>query len=199
MKRLRLTAIDWDQVYSLLLDLSERIKRNGFKPDIIVGIARGGWLPARVISDLLGNPNLASIKVDFYLDLNETDKKPIITQQVSIPVKGKRVLIVDDVVDSGRSMRLVWDRLSLDAVDVRTAAIYYKPWSCFKPDVYSKETDSWIIFPWEYRETVKKLGKRLLDKGASLRVVKRKLVEIGLKEALVKKFVEEIYGENGND
>ncbi|MCK4440101.1 hypothetical protein KAU85_03865, partial [Candidatus Bathyarchaeota archaeon] len=49
----------WKQIYNMLLNLAEKIRKNGFKPDIIVGVSRGGWPPARVLSDLLGNPNLA--------------------------------------------------------------------------------------------------------------------------------------------
>ena len=51
----------WDEIYEMLLDLAEEIRKNGFKPDLIVGVSRGGWPPARVLSDLLDNPNLANV------------------------------------------------------------------------------------------------------------------------------------------
>lgn len=181
------------------MGLAERIEKSGFKPDVIVGISRGGWLPARIMSDLLDNPNLANIKVEFYVDIHKTTREPVITQHVSVSVKDKRVLVVDDVTDSGKSLRRVWEELLREAREVRTVTLYHKPWSCFRPDFYARETDAWIIFPWEYHETVKKLGKRLLDEGKNRREMEDELVKIGLKAVLVKRFVKEIFGKSGND
>lgn len=198
-EKLKFETVDWDQVYGLLLELAEGVKGWEFKPDIIVGISRGGWLPARVLSDLLDNPNLANIKVGFYVDVYKTSREPVITQQVSVSVKDKQVLVVDDITDTGKSLKLVWEKLMTEAKEVKSVTLYHKPWSCFKPDLYSRETDAWIIFPWEYHETVKKVGSRLLAKGKSLSEVKDTLVTIGLKETLVKRFVKELYGKQGND
>lgn len=195
MQRTKFETANWDHVYTLLLELAERIKKSGFKPEIIVGVSRGGWFPARVMSDLLDNSNLANVRVEFYINVYETTREPVITQQVSVSVKDKCVLVVDDVADSGRSLRLVCEELLKDAREVRTVTLYHKPWSCFKPDFYARETDAWIIFPWEYRETVKKLGERMLNEGRSLREVEQELTGIGLKTLLVKRFVKEIFGE----
>ena len=62
----------WNQIYDMLLNLAERILKTGFKPDIIVGVSRGGWPPARVLSDLMGNPNLANVRAEFFLGVAET-------------------------------------------------------------------------------------------------------------------------------
>jgi len=183
----------------LLLELAEKIRESGFKPDMIVGVSRGGWPPARVMSDLLDNTNLANVRVEFYIDVYKTIREPVITQQVSVSAKDKCVLVVDDVTDSGKSLRLVCEELLKEAREVRTATLYHKPWSCFRPDFYARETDAWIIFPWEYRETVKKLGEKMLDSGMSLSEVEGEIVKIGLKASLVKRFLKEIFGRFGND
>src|SRR6266699_3488305 len=85
----------------MLLDLAQQIRRDGYKPEVIVGVSRGGWPPARVMSDLLQNPNLANMKVEFYKDIGVRNKKPRITQPATMEVVGKRVLVVDDVSDTG--------------------------------------------------------------------------------------------------
>jgi hypoxanthine phosphoribosyltransferase len=192
-------TVDWDQVYGLLLELADRVKERGFKPDVIVGVSRGGWLPARVLSDLLDTPTLANIKVSFYVDVYTTTTEPVITQQVSVSVKDKQVLVVDDITDTGKSLQLVWENLMTEAKDVKSVTLYHKAWSCFTPDLYARETEAWIIFPWEYYETVKKVGSRLVDEGKSLNAVKNTLVDMGLKETLVTRFVNELYGPQCND
>jgi len=97
----------WDEIYSMLLNMAERIRLNKFAPDVIVGISRGGWPPARVLSDLLDNPNLANVRVEFYVGVAETKGEPVLTQPVSVPVASKKVLIVDEVTDTGKSLEVV--------------------------------------------------------------------------------------------
>ncbi|MEE8570991.1 MAG: phosphoribosyltransferase [Candidatus Bathyarchaeia archaeon] len=199
MNYLTFETVEWDHVYSLLLEIADRIKESDFKADVIVGISRGGLLPARILSDLLDNPHLANIKVEFYVDIDQTKEVPVITQPVSVSVKDKRVLIVDDITDSGQSFRLVWETLAQEAAEVKTVTLYHKPWSCFTPDIYARETEAWVIFPWEFRETTKKLGKRLLEEGKSMIEVEATLVDIGLKATLVRRFIQELYGNQEHD
>lgn len=199
MNALTFETVEWDHVYSLLLEIADRIKERDFKADVIVGISRGGLLPARILSDLLDNPHLANIKVEFYVDIDQTKEVPVITQPVSVSVKDKRVLIVDDITDSGQSFRLVWETLAQEAAEVKTVTLYHKPWSCFTPDIYARETEAWVIFPWEFRETTKKLGKRLLEEGKSMIEVEATLVDIGLKATLVRRFIQELYGNQEHD
>jgi hypoxanthine phosphoribosyltransferase len=184
----------WDQIYELLLNLANRIRRNDFKPDVIVGVSRGGWPPARVISDLLENPRLANVTAEFYVGVAETKGKPVITQPVSVSVRGKRVLVVDDVADTGESLRLVRAHLEeQDATEVKIATIYYKPWSVVIPDYCEKETSSWIVFPWERKETVKKVVEKYKRQGRTVDDAKEKLVSSGLDRKLVDRFLQEVF------
>ncbi len=186
----------WDEIYRLLLSLANTIRNNGFGPEMIVGVSRGGWLPARVMSDLLENPKLANVAAEFYVGIAETKGKPVITQPVSVSVEGKKVLVVDDVVDTGESLRLVRSHLKdQGAKEVKTAAIYYKPWSVMIPDYYEKETRSWIVFPWERKETVRKIVEKCKSQGNSVDKAREKLVSSGLKRKFVERFIQEIFGE----
>ncbi len=186
----------WNQVYGMLLNLAEKIRKNGFDPDIIVGVSRGGWPPARVLSDLLDNPNLANVKAEFYLGVAETKGEPVITQPVSMTVVGKKVLIVDEVADTGKSLKLVKEHITAEgAVEVKVATVYYKPWSIVKPDYYEKETSRWIVFPWEIRETIRKIAKKCGEEGKSVEEENAKLVKAGISAELVRRFSKEILEE----
>jgi len=186
----------WNQVYDMLLNLAEKIRKNGFKPDIIVGVSRGGWPPARVLSDLLDNPNLANVKAEFYLGVAETKGEPTLTQPVSVAVAGKKVLIVDEIADTGKSLKLVKEHIIKEgAAEVRVATVYYKPWSIILPDYYEKETSCWVVFPWEIKETVRKTVKKCREKGKSVEEETAKLVKAGISAELVKRFLKEILEE----
>ena len=183
----------WDQIYGLLLDLANKVRKAGFKPDVIVGVSRGGWPPARVMSDLLENPKLANVTAEFYVGIAETKGKPVITQPVSVSVKDKEVLVVDDVADTGESLRLVRAHLEeRGATEVKIATIYYKPWSILIPDYYEKETSLWIVFPWERKETVRKVVEKYEREGKTVDEAKEKLVSSGLDRKIVEQFIQEI-------
>lgn len=178
----------WDEIYDMLLSLAEKIQRDNFHPDLIIGICRGGWPPARVMSDLLESPKLANISVEFYVNIAETKSKPVLTEPLSISVKGKKVLILDDVADTGKTLKLVKEHLfSKGAEQVKIATIYYKPWSIVVPDYYEKETKRWIVFPWERKETVKNLMSKHREEE-----VREKLVKGGMDPKLADRFIREI-------
>lgn len=186
----------WNQIYKMLLNLTEKIRKNNFNPDIIVGVSRGGWPPARVLSDLLGNPNLANVKAEFYLGVAETKEEPVLTQPVSMKVVGKKVLVVDEVADTGKSLKLVKEHIiEKGATEVKIATVYYKPWSIVKPDYYEKESSKWIVFPWEIKETVRKIVRRCREKKTSLEEDTAKLVKAGISAELVERFLKEILEE----
>lgn len=187
----------WNQIYDILLNLAEKIRKDGFKPDLIVGVSRGGWPPARVLSDLMDNPNLANVRAEFYLGVAETKGEPVLTQPVSTSVAGKKVLIVDEVADTGKSLKLVKEHIIEDgAVKIKVATIYYKPWSIVKPDYYEKETSRWIVFPWEIKETIRKIVKKCRENGKSIEDEAEKLVKAGLSAELIVRFLKEIEEEN---
>ncbi|KPV65222.1 MAG: xanthine-guanine phosphoribosyltransferase [Candidatus Bathyarchaeota archaeon BA1] len=183
----------WEEIYELLLNLADKIRRDNFKPDVIVGISRGGWPPARIMSDLLESPELANVKAEFYLGVAKTKGEPVITQPVSVSVMGKKALIVDDVADTGKSLRLVRSHLQEHgATEVKIATIYYKPWSITFPDWYERKTSHWIIFPWERKETLRNVVEKCRSEGESIEEAKEKLVRSGLDRKLVERFIREI-------
>jgi hypoxanthine phosphoribosyltransferase len=176
----------------MLLKQAERIRSDGFQPEVIVGISRGGWVPARVLSDFLENPNLANAKVEYYVGINETKKAPKLTQCISTEVNGKTILIVDEVADWGESLKLATAHAAdRGARKVKTATLYYKPWSIFKPDYYGKETRCWIVFPWEINETVQLICETHRTNRAEAEKELMKLSEAGVSNRMIKHFLKE--------
>jgi uncharacterized protein len=182
----------WNQIYDMLLSITQKIQNQNYRPDIIVGIARGGLVPARILSDLLETPQLSFIEAKFYTDIQQTLQKPILKQTLSTPVSFKKTLIVDDIADTGESIKLVKTHLQQQgASQIETATLYQKPWSAIIPDFYEKQTTNWVVFPWEPKETLRKIiqkqqGKRALNQEVS------KLIKAGLPKQLAEKLLKDM-------
>ena len=144
---MELFTLSWGEVERAAKTLANSIKRD-FDPDVIVGVARGGLIPAVRLSHLLGDKLLRIIHVKYYKGANERLKKLELLADVE-RVEG-RVLVVDDVADTGTSLEFVLNHLKgKGAKETRTATIAYKPGSRLKPDYFVYETDKWVVFPWE--------------------------------------------------
>ncbi len=183
-------APTWDEIYDMLLKLARRVRNSGFSPEVIVGVSRGGWPPARIMSDLLENQNLANVRVVFYQDIGVRNKRPVITQPVTSRVKGKRVLVVDDVSDTGRSLRVVYTHLKRKrAGKIKVCTLYLKPGSVFTPHFYARKTTKWVIFPWERLESIRLISKRLGKDGAKQSRLLRKLKDSGVGPHLIRQLL----------
>lgn len=151
-----LEYVSWSQVQSLCEQLAEKVRH--YAPQVLVGISRGGLVPVRLVSDVLNNHTVATIRIEFYKSMEQTTDFPRVTQSLSLDVRGLRVLIVDDVADTGRSL-LVAKELARRgmASDVKVATLHYKPRSLIKPDFYINETNKWLVYPWEVHEVKSQL------------------------------------------
>ncbi len=158
MEYLRLTWRDVDRQGKVL---ASRLDEEDYDPDCLIGIARGGWIPARILSDLLGKDDVSSLRVKFYKAIGETGAKPEIVEGVQRDISGKRTLIVDDIADTGESLLAALDHIrEKGAEEVRIATLMKKPHSKLTPDFFAEETSAWVIFPWEVQETIKNIAQR---------------------------------------
>jgi hypoxanthine phosphoribosyltransferase len=190
-------APSWDEVYAMLLDLALKIRRSGFKADVIVGVSRGGWAPARILSDLLENTRTANIKIEFYTGLAKTATKPIVTQPISDVIAHKNALVVDDVSDTGESLKVALGHLlKMGAASVKAVTIYYKPHSVFKPDYFAKLTSDWIVFPWERLETTRLLLDEAKAAGRDIESVRRILRKCDFSETTIDSLFQLANGES---
>ena len=141
----------WNEIYESSLTLAARIRAIEKVPfETLVGVSRGGLVLCRILSDLLDIQDIRILKCEYYTDVGETRKKPLISQELQGDLKGKNVLVVDDVADSGKSLVAIMDYLKQkNPSRIRVVTIYMKPNSSKIPDYFAKRTTSWIIFPWE--------------------------------------------------
>ena len=182
--------LTWMDVQRLSEDLADQIAESGFTPDIIVAVSRGGFDPARILSDELNIRSLASLQVIYYAGVNERSDEPQVKYPLNADIAGLNVLVVDDVADSGNSLRVVKEYvLSLNPREVRIATLHYKPWSNFKPDFYAEAADKWIIYPWEPRESIEDIREKLLSDGVPEEELAVKLTEIGFTGKQVRRFL----------
>jgi hypoxanthine phosphoribosyltransferase len=183
---------DWSQVYELCFQLYQHIRRAGYSPDLIVGVARGGWVPARIIADFFIAQHTANVKVEFYQDLFETEEHASVTQPVSGDARWKKVLVVDDIADSGESLKTTVEHLEQHKVsEIQTACLHVKPWADPLPDFYSEKLDTWVIYPWEVKEFTFSFAHQLHSKHIQYHAIESRLLEIGLPEKLTKEFLKE--------
>lgn len=185
-------APTWNQIYAMLLSQAETIRQSGFKPDVIVGVTTGGLAPARVISDILEVTDVVTVGVKFYVGVAETRNEPVLTQRVSADVKGKKALLVDDITDTGKSLWLAREHLQQQgAAEIRITTVYDKPFSVIKPDYYEKKTRLWVVFPWDTKETLRKIVEKRSDKRA-IEIETARLEKAGLPKQLLEKFLKEV-------
>jgi hypothetical protein len=185
---LRFDAPGWDEIYGMLRDLSEKIIRQGMNPDVLVGISMGGLIPAAILADLLGL-DTEILRVKFYEGVDERGEKPRILQDISIDLEGLKILLVDDVVDSGKTIKLVNNHLmGRGAEKVILCTLHYKPWSEIKPELYIEKTELWIIYPWERMETLRDVTKKLRSLGFKEGEIRKRMADRGVPEELIEEY-----------
>lgn len=160
-------TVSWDEAYRLARTLAHNIIESGYKPDIVIGIARGGLVPARMVCDFLLQDDLASIRTEHWGIASKHTKARI---KFSLPkeadISGKKILVVDDVADSGDSFSIIMEYLKeKDPLDIRTAVLQYKTCSTVVPDYWGEKLQDWkwIIYPWAFYEDMAGFVQELLD------------------------------------
>ena len=130
--------------------LAQQVVDSGYETDIVVAIARGGMLLAGSVSYALGVKSCGALNVELYTGVGTRLPEPVILPPMldEASLVGKRVLLVDDVSDSGRTLALVVQLLTASGAEVRTAVLYTKPHTLHEPEYTWQRTAQWITFPW---------------------------------------------------
>ena len=139
-----------------IAELARQVADSGFEPDILLGIARGGLVPAGALAYALDCKNLFTISVEFYTGVDERLDVPVMLPPFldARDLDAARVLVVDDVADTGRTLELVHEFCAGHVAEARTAVLYQKPQSIITADYAWRRTDRWINFPWSSEEPV---------------------------------------------
>jgi hypoxanthine phosphoribosyltransferase len=142
--------MSWDLFGIAARQLALQIADSPFEPDIILGIARGGLIPAGALAYALDCKNLFTISVEFYTGVDQRLDVPVMLPPFldASDLDDARVLIVDDVADTGKTLELVHNFCAGHVAEARTAVLYEKPRSIISPSYAWQGTDRWIDFPW---------------------------------------------------
>jgi len=150
------TVTNWEYIYGLCRNVSNGVKRDEFEPDVVVALARGGWFAGRCVCDFLGLDDLTSLKMEHYVGTAEkTDEPQIRYPMPEGSVEGKDVLIIDDIADTGGSIRRAEEYVEERNADtVRTATLQLLGTSEFEPDFVGERLErwTWVVYPWNFIE-----------------------------------------------
>lgn len=156
--------LDWTTYLGLAQKLAATVLSHDGHLDQIVAISRGGLTLGHLFSDLMRIP-IDTIAIQSYTDI-QTQGELRITEELRTPIAGKRIILVDDVADSGATLKRAIHYLeTFHPASVLTVTMFYKPRSTFRPDFFAKKTTKWILFPYESTEMVLLITKQMEKEG----------------------------------
>jgi hypoxanthine phosphoribosyltransferase len=151
----RVEPVSWEKAVSLSALLSGLIKKSGYHPDLVVAIGRGGFVPARIVCDYLLSDHLTSIRISHWGAAAKKLEHAEVIYPLNTPVEGKKVLIIDDVTDTGETLSTAITYIrGLGPEEIKTGVLQHKSVSPVVPDYYAEELTQWrwIVYPWAFHE-----------------------------------------------
>ena len=160
-------VLDWTSYGIAARELAQIVADDGYRPDIILAIARGGLFVAGSLGYALSVKNLYVMNVEYYTGVDERLDVPIALPPYldTVDLRDANVLIADDVADTGATLAYIHDFCQGEVADVRSAVLYEKSASIIKCEYIWKRTDQWINFPWSTEPPIVEPGdgKVVLD------------------------------------
>jgi uncharacterized protein len=149
-------VMSWHDLGKGSRDLALMVADDGYRPDMILGIARGGLLVAGALGYALGVKNTVTMNVEFYTGVDTRLDIPMILPPVPdlVDFADFKVLIADDVADTGATLELVKEFCAGKVAEVRCAVLYEKPRSTVRCEYVWRRTERWITFPWSAEDPV---------------------------------------------
>lgn len=186
--------LSWDTYLTHIRALASRIFDEKKRVDVIVAISRGGLTLGHVLSDHLRIP-IWTIAIQSYTDI-QTRGEIKITGKLQTSIRNKRILLVDDVADSGHTFVRAINYLKRSSPkSITTLGVFYKPHSVFKPDYFAQTTSKWILFPYESTEMIILLAKKYGANGKWSPGLQTKLRELHFSQEQID-FVKRYYLKN---
>ncbi len=167
LARIPVKLVEWSDIVNWAWELAEKIRASGYKPDVIVALARGGYVPARLLCDFLDVENLLSLQSQHWTEAAKKEERAIIKFPYKLDLSGLKVLVVDDICDTGESLILAKNFIQENwkPSELRIATLQWiSPVAKIKPDYYTIEVKDWTWFqyPWTRLEDTYEFIKRLL-------------------------------------
>ena len=191
---LKVELVSSAMVTRLCRKLAHKIQDSGFNPDIVICIARGGYIPARLICDYLNIYNLYSINIRHYTGSDKSETARLLTP-LSIDIQGMKVLLVDDIDDTGDTLQLAQDYLNgLNPKEIKVAVLHHKVISSLVPDYFAQKIIRWrwITYPWAIVEDVLGFVKKMQPQPSTIeQAIERTAQDYGIK--ISKQVMEDVF------
>lgn len=131
-------------------DLAQAVADSGFEPTMVLCVSRGGLALGGGLAYALGLKQISAVNVEFYTGIDQRLITPVMLPPTppASDLDGQRVLIADDVADTGETLLLVKKYCEGHAVASRVAVVYQKSASKLAADFVWRHTERWIDFPW---------------------------------------------------
>src|SRR5919202_3236659 len=149
-------VMSWDDLGHGARELAQMVADDGYRPDMVLAVARGGLLVAGAVGYAVGVKNTFTMNVEFYTGVNERLPMPMLLPPVPdlVDFGETKVLIADDVADTGATLALVKDFCEGKVAEVSCAVLYEKSRSTVRCEYVWRRTDRWITFPWSAADPV---------------------------------------------
>jgi hypoxanthine phosphoribosyltransferase len=143
-------VLTWPLFGDATRSLAQEIADSGFEPDIVLAVARGGLTVAGALAYALAVKNCFAMNVEFYTGVDTRLEMPVMLPPLLnlVDIQGLKVLVADDVADTGKTLELVRSVIAEHVAEARCAVLYQKPRSVIDAEYVWKHTDRWINFPW---------------------------------------------------
>jgi len=180
IEKFRCQLVSWKDIERWSMDIVKKVKKSGYDPEIVIGLARGGLVPARLIADYLNIKDLYAVKTEHWGLTATPDGKARLAQGLQVSIEDKRVLVVDDITDTGQSLKIALDHIKgHNPSQIRSATLLHITHSKYVPDYYSEEVPednwTWFIFPWNVYEDMRNLIPKTLYKPKTAKDIKYSL------------------------
>ncbi len=172
--------VGWAEIERWADSIADRVRAADHVPSTLVGLTRGGWVPARMLSDRLGVKRIVSLRAQHWGLTATRDGKAVLSEGLSGPVDRDSVLIVDDITDTGESLQLAVEHVSKAGPSrLETAAFLHIGHSSFVPTYFAEEIPRdawvWVVFPWNYWEDLASLAARASQVAPGIDAVRETL------------------------
>ncbi len=196
----RCKLVSFEEISEWTDDIASQIRRSKYAPTVIIGLTRGGWIPARLLCDHLHVKKLYAVKTEHWGLTATPDGKALLTQECAVDVSKDDVLIMDDITDTGESLMLAIKHLEEQSPrSLRTATLLHIAHSKIRPDFYSEEVPedrwTWFIFPWNLHEDMRTILPKTLYEPKSVAEIKKsfkKQFQIEVSESLIRRTLKDL-------
>ncbi len=178
----RCQLVTWKDIENWSKEIVKKVSESGYEPEIVIGLARGGLVPARLIADYLNIKELYVVKTEHWGVTATPDGQAKLAQGLQVSIEGRRVLVVDDITDTGQSLKLAIEHISSHKpAEIKSATLLHITHSKYVPDFFAapvpEDKWTWFIFPWNVYEDLRNLIPKTLYADKNMKEIRDALKE----------------------